>query len=87
MQIQMQRLEGGSSTRAWRSTANRIMSVAEGSGTSLIGDKTIAWERGDTFVVPFWHLMQHMATTDATLLELSDEPLMRFANYYRKEIV
>jgi gentisate 1,2-dioxygenase len=87
MQIQMQRLDSGASTRAWRSTANRIMSVAEGSGTSVIGDKTVAWERGDTFVVPFWNVMSHRASTDATLLELSDEPLMRFANYYRQELV
>jgi gentisate 1,2-dioxygenase len=87
MQIQMYRLEGGSATRPWRSTANRIMSVAEGSGTSMIGDRTIAWERGDTFVAPFWNAMSHSAATDAVILELSDEPLMRFANYYRQEVI
>jgi gentisate 1,2-dioxygenase len=87
MQIQMSRLEGGVATRSWRSTANRIMSVAEGSGTSSIGDKTIEWTRGDTFVVPFWNAMHHRPATDSVFLELSDEPLMRFANYYRHELL
>lgn len=87
MQIQMQRLEAGRSTIGWRSTANRIYSVATGSGRSIIGNDTFSWRRGDTFVVPFWYVAQHEAAEDSVLLELSDEPLMRFVNYYRREIL
>jgi gentisate 1,2-dioxygenase len=51
----------------------------------MIGDKRFDWKRGDTFVAPGWHAINHRATSDAQMFEMSDEPLLRFANYYRFE--
>jgi gentisate 1,2-dioxygenase len=36
--------------------------------------------------VPAWTWYRHRATTEATLFSASDEPLMRWANYARREI-
>jgi gentisate 1,2-dioxygenase len=38
-------------------------------------------------VVPCWHPVSHHASEDAVLFGLSDEPLMRFAGYYRDELL
>jgi gentisate 1,2-dioxygenase len=83
MGIAMQRLESGTRTRRFRSTANRIFCVVEGRGETTAGDELISWNRGDTFVVPCWAGHSHHAVSDAVLFELSDEPLMRWAKYYR----
>ena len=52
---------------------------------SIIGGKHFEWKRGDTFAAPGWHAISHRATSDAQLFEMSDEPLLRFSNYYRFE--
>ena len=62
-----------------------IFHVTEGAGESTIGDQRFAWQRGDTFVAPGWHVISHRATSDAQVFEMSDEPLLRFSNYYRFE--
>jgi len=36
--------------------------------------------------VPTWTRFTHVATSDALLFAMSDEPLMRFAKYYRVEL-
>jgi gentisate 1,2-dioxygenase len=87
MSLVMERLPSGTRTKRYRTTANTIFHVVEGAGESAIGDKRFAWRRGDTFVAPSWHAIGHRATSDAQLFVLSDEPLLRFANYYRFEAV
>ena len=57
----------------------------EGTGDSTIGDRTFTWQRGDTFVAPSWHATSHHSKSDAQLFILSDEPLLKFSNYYRFE--
>ena len=86
MHLTVERLQAGSRTRRMRSTANRIFSPMEGSGESIIGDQTFAWQRGDTFCVPSWTWFEHHATRDTQLFGLSDEPQMRFAKYLRTEV-
>ncbi len=85
MALSMERLEAGMKTRRQRSTANTIFCAVEGSGETSVGGTPLLWERGDTFVVPCWHKYEHRAATDSVLFALSDEPLMRFAKYYRFE--
>jgi gentisate 1,2-dioxygenase len=85
MGLRMERLSVGRNTRRYRTTANIIFHVTEGSGESMIGDKQFEWKRGDTFVAPGWHAINHRATSDAQMFEMSDEPLLRFSNYYRFE--
>lgn len=85
MRLAMQRLGSGQRTRRQRSTANTIFVAVEGSGETVVGDKRFAWRRGDTIAVPCWNWCEHRAGADALLFAMSDEPLMRFSNYYRHE--
>ncbi len=79
----VQRLDGGQATRRYRATAHQIFVVMEGRGESTIEGQTLAWSRGDSFAVPVWHGIEHRAGVDATLFAMSDEPLMRYAKYWR----
>jgi gentisate 1,2-dioxygenase len=85
MGLSVQRLESGAATRPFRTSANTIFVAMQGAGTSRIGEAQIDWSFGDTFVAPCWHRIEHRAGSDAVLFALSDEPLMRFARYYRFE--
>jgi gentisate 1,2-dioxygenase len=87
MGLMMERLVSGTRTRRYRTTANTIFHVAEGSGESTVGDERFAWGHGDTFVAPGWHAISHHARSDAQLFAFSDEPLLKFSNYYRFEAV
>ena len=66
-------------------TANTVFQVMEGSGRTTIGDSQFSWTRGDTIAAPCWNTITHYASSDAQLFALSDEPLLRFSNYYRFE--
>jgi len=83
----IQMLRPGERTPAERRTSSGIFHVIEGRGQSRIGDANLAWEKGDTFVAPGWNAIGHRATSDAQWFAMSDEPLMRFASYYRFEAV
>jgi gentisate 1,2-dioxygenase len=85
MGLSMERLDAGSKTRAQRSTPNHVFQVCEGRGTSLIDGTPFVWQRGDTFVVPSWHKVEHHAAADSVLFDMSDEPLLRFSKYYRQQ--
>ena len=85
MRLTMERLPAGARTRRYRTTANTIFHVTEGTGETTIGDRRFSWERGDTLAAPGWYPINHYATSDAQLFVLSDEPLLRFSNYYRFE--
>jgi gentisate 1,2-dioxygenase len=85
MGLSMQRLEAGARTRPFRSSANTIYVAMQGSGTSSIGGVDIDWSFGDTFVAPCWHRIEHRAGADSVLFAMTDEPLMRFARYFRFE--
>jgi gentisate 1,2-dioxygenase len=56
-----------------------------GEGTTMIEGVEIDWAYGDTFVAPCWSWIEHAATSDSVVFSMSDEPLMRFANYHRFE--
>ena len=85
MGLAMERLEAGKKTRAQRSTPNHVFLACEGRGTSLIDGAPFVWQRGDTFVVPSWHKIEHHAAADSVLFDLSDEPLMRFSKYFSQQ--
>jgi gentisate 1,2-dioxygenase len=87
MGLTMERLAVGANTRRYRTTANTIFLVTEGSGESTIGDQRFSWRAGDTIAAPCWCAIGHRATSDAQLFALTDEPLLRFSNYYRFEAV
>ena len=81
--IYVQRLEGGQRTRRYRTNANVSFASMQGRGTSIIDGTEIRWEHGDIFIVPSWRWIEHRPESDAVLFSMSDEPLMRFAKYYR----
>lgn len=73
-------------TRAYRSTSSAIAVVAQGSGTSWVGDKTIAWKKNDIFTIPHWHWVAHRAETDdAQLFLMTDRGLLDAMEYLRTE--
>jgi gentisate 1,2-dioxygenase len=86
MRLTMERLAAGQKTRRQRSTANRVFVVVEGTGETIVEGKPMAWRAGDTLAVPTWMRFEHAAASDAVLFAMSDEPLMRFAKYYRVEL-
>ncbi len=83
--IFVERLEAGQRTRRYRSTANVVFCPMLGTGRSRVGDQTFHWERGDTFAAPTWNWIEHEVQSDTIMFSMSDEFVMRFANYYRFE--
>lgn len=83
--ITMHRMDAGFRGRSYRSTANSIYVVMQGSGTSTVDGTDIAWSFGDTFVSPSWKWVSHRASDDAVLFQMTDEPLMRWCRYWRFE--
>ena len=83
--IFVERLEAGQKTRRYRAAANAVFCSMQGSGVSRIGSETFDWARGDVFAAPTWNWIEHEARTDTILFTMTDEFLMRFANYYRFE--
>jgi gentisate 1,2-dioxygenase len=85
MGLTVERLQSGQKTRRYRTTANTIFHVMDGEGESTVGDQRFTWKRGDTIVAPGWNGVSHRAESDAQWFAMSDEPLLRFSNYYRFE--
>jgi gentisate 1,2-dioxygenase len=74
--------------RAGRCTAGRVFHVIEGHGCSTIGETTLPWETGDTFVAPPWHWIEHdngSAAEPACLFSFDDEPALRALGLYVEE--
>jgi gentisate 1,2-dioxygenase len=83
--LSVQRLAAGQKTRAWRSNANTSFCVMAGSGRSVIAGETIEWRFGDIVIAPTWRWIEHHADEDAQLFSMSDEPLLRWAQYFKFE--
>jgi gentisate 1,2-dioxygenase len=73
----LMKLTKGANTRPVRTNSHAVFVVAEGSGRSTIGDKTIDWERNDVFTMPHNQWTSHTATSkDAVLFAMTDRDLM-----------
>lgn len=83
--LHLQALGAGRERRASRTTANALYAVVEGTGTSTVDGEAFEWSRGDVLAVPSWRPYLHAASTDAILLRVSDEPVMRAFGYLRTE--
>jgi gentisate 1,2-dioxygenase len=85
--VQLLGLPDGKATRSARSTSNALCIVAEGQGTSTIGNERITWEQNDVFTVPHWQWATHHASAPGTkLMVVSDRDLMRRLNLLRDEV-
>jgi gentisate 1,2-dioxygenase len=88
MGAEAQWLRPGEMARHGRSTASRVFHVIEGRGASRIGDATLTWETGDTFVAPPWHRIEHAndsGTAAACLFSFNDEPAVRALGLWQEE--
>ena len=81
--IHVQRMGAGFHSPAHRSTANAVLTVIEGEGSSRIGDQVFHWSRGDVLAVPAWQACQHEVRQNAHLIRVSDEPVMRAFDFLR----
>lgn len=73
-------------SQRWSQRANALFVVLAGRGCSRIGGQAFQWSFGDVLAVPLGHDMVHEVREDAKLVSLSDEPLMRWASYYRRTV-
>lgn len=85
MALHMQRFAAGASTRPGRTSANRIICVVAGSGSTSVENEELVWERGDVFVVPSWHRYRHHSHEEAVLFSVSDEPAQRVLGFLRRD--
>lgn len=81
--LHMTRIPANGATAPLRTTANIIYAVVRGSGIAEIDGETRPWAFGDTIAVPAWRPHSLRAQTDAVLLRVSDEPLMRKLGWLR----
>ncbi len=78
-------LRAGASWARPRSTVNRIYSVIQGHGRSDFAGSQFQWSRGDMVAVPSWHEHKLISDSEAVLLEVSDEPLLRMLDWVREQ--
>ncbi|MGE5538033.1 MAG: cupin domain-containing protein [Gemmatimonas sp.] len=84
---EIQRLRRGFSGVRKRHTHAVVYHALEGSGATEIGDRTIEWRAGDTFLVPLWTWRAHRNTGSgpALLFSISDKPVMASLGFDREE--
>ena len=80
----MERFDANARTKPLKSTANHLFVCAEGAGCTIVDGDDFDWQRGDVVAVPSWKAYHHQASTAATLLEISDRPVMEAFDWYRE---
>lgn len=83
--MEMERLAAGTATPAQRTTANQIVAVVEGRGTTRIGEADIAWNKGDVIAIPTWHAFRHSAEADSVLFTVSDRVALERLGFLKLE--
>jgi len=83
--LRVHRWGRGWTSRPFRHAANTVYVVMQGSGRSVIGESQFEWQFGDTIAAPAWRRIEHHASEDAVVFAMSDENLMRWSHYYRRE--
>jgi 1-hydroxy-2-naphthoate dioxygenase len=84
----IQRLRPGETTEPHRHSSSAVYFVVRGSGSSLIGEQRLDWQRHDCFVLPSWARHSHANASDAEdaiLFSVTDIPLLRHLGLYREE--
>lgn len=81
----MQLLPAGFSGEPYQTTAAWVYSVVEGTGKTVIGEKTFTWGPQDAFVVPAWYRHHHEADEDAVLFSFTDMPIHKKLGLFREK--
>lgn len=88
LDCEIQRLRPGFAGKRKRHTHAIVYHVLEGSGATEIGDTTVEWSAGDTFLVPLWTWRAHRNASGrpALLFSISDKPVMASLGFDREEV-
>ena len=70
-------IDKGSETIRFRTTANAVCLVCEGSGATCVGEDTVSWNTHDVFSLPHGNWITHRANETATLFIVSDRDALR----------
>jgi gentisate 1,2-dioxygenase len=81
----LQLLPAGFAGAPFRSTDSTVYCVAQGRGSSRIGDRVFQWSPRDIFVVPSWCSVSHHATEEAVLFSFSDRPVQKALGLWREQ--
>ncbi len=84
---EMTLLRGHEKTCPHRHTAAAVYHAFEGEGFVTIGEERIAFQTGDSFVVPSWawHSLENTGTAPALLFSINDGPVMQALGFSREE--
>ncbi len=77
MDCYLMQIDKGSETIRFRTTANAVCLVCEGSGTTQVGEDTVSWTRHDVFSLPHGNWITHRADETATLFIVTDRDTLR----------
>ena len=80
----MERIDEDQSVSPIKSTANHLFVCTEGRGNTRVEENIFNWQRGDVVAVPSWQTYEHRATSKATLLEITDQPVIQALGWYRE---
>jgi gentisate 1,2-dioxygenase len=80
------RIDAGATSGRIRETTGGIYHVYEGSGSTRVGDRTLAWTRGDTFCIPLWTPYEHRAAERSYLFRFDDRPVHDALGWYVRDI-
>lgn len=82
--VRVHRLLDGVATEPHRHNATEVFYVIEGTGETTVEDRTLEWSERDIFVVPTYKTHSHNPDNEATLLTLTDRPLLEALNSYHE---
>jgi gentisate 1,2-dioxygenase len=77
MDCYLVQVDKGAETVRFRTTSNAVCLVCEGSGSTKVGEDTIAWEKRDVFSLPHGNWITHKANETATLFLVTDRDALR----------
>ncbi|MDP6709610.1 MAG: gentisate 1,2-dioxygenase [Alphaproteobacteria bacterium] len=80
----MQLLPAGFEGQPYRSTDGTVFSVVEGRGRTEVGETVLDWGPKDTFIVPGWHWLSHVASEEAVLFSFSDRVVQEKLGLWRE---
>jgi gentisate 1,2-dioxygenase len=77
------RIDAGAAYKVAPTTLNCIYGIMQGTGTAEADAKKFRWSRGDVLAMPSSTAHVFRAESEAYLLRVSDEPLLRFLDWLR----
>ena len=86
MSCEIQLFRPNQITKMHRHTSTAIYHVFKGRGRTAVGESSLEWQKGDSFVIPLWQWHSHENSSDeAVLFSINDRPVMETLQLYREE--